>query len=67
MLVAYRRLCHHCHNLAEGGCLLSRFHFTRCHYFFGPSRLLEFTLAGPLSQLAYECHSIGYAFQGLES
>ena len=35
MLVAYRRLCHHCRNLAEGGCLLSRFHFTRCRYFLG--------------------------------
>ena len=29
------RLCRHCHNLAEGGCLLSRFHFTRCRYFLG--------------------------------
>ena len=35
MLVAYCRLCYHCHNLAEGGCLLSRFHFTSCHYFLG--------------------------------
>ena len=35
MLVAYCRLCHHCRNLAEGGCLLSRFHFTRCRYFLG--------------------------------
>ena len=25
MLVAYCRLCHHCFNLAEGGCLLLRF------------------------------------------
>ena len=25
----------HCHNLAEGGCLLSWFHFTRCRYFLG--------------------------------
>ena len=47
MLVAYCRLCRHCRNLAEGGCLLSRgFHFTRCRY-FGPCRLSEFTLAGP--------------------
>ena len=35
MLVAYCHLCRHCRNLAEGGCLLSRFHFTRCHYFLG--------------------------------
>jgi len=33
MLVIYCRLCRHCRNLAEGGCLLSRFHFTRCRYF----------------------------------
>ena len=47
MLVAYCRLCRHCRNLAEEGCLLSRgFHFTRCRY-FGPCRLSEFTLAGP--------------------
>ena len=26
--IAYSRLCRHCRNLAEGGCLLSRFHFT---------------------------------------
>ena len=30
-----RRLCRHCRNLAEGGCLLSRFHFRRCRYFLG--------------------------------
>ena len=35
MLLAYCRLCPHCHNLAEGGCLLLRFHFTRCPYFLG--------------------------------
>ena len=35
MLVAYCRLCRHCRNLAEGGCLLSRFHFTHCRYFLG--------------------------------
>ena len=35
MLVAYCQLCRHCHNLAEGGCLLSRFHFTCCRYFLG--------------------------------
>ena len=35
MLVTYCRLCRHCRNLAEGGCLLSRFHFTRCRYFMG--------------------------------
>ena len=29
------RLCRHCCNLAEGGCLLSRFHFMFCHYFLG--------------------------------
>ena len=32
MLVAYCQLWRHCRNLAEGGCLLSRFHFTRCRY-----------------------------------
>ena len=35
MLVAYCRLCRHCRSLAEGGCLLSRFHFTHCRYFLG--------------------------------
>ena len=35
MLVAYCRLCRHCRYLAEGGCLLSRFHFTRCCHFLG--------------------------------
>ena len=35
MLVAYCRLCLHGCNLAEGGCLLSWFHFTHCHYFLG--------------------------------
>ena len=35
MLVACRQLCHHCRNLAKGGCLLSWFHFTRCRYFLG--------------------------------
>ena len=30
-----RRLCHHCRNLAEGGCLFSRFRFMRCRYFLG--------------------------------
>ena len=35
MLVAYCRLCCHCRNLAEGGCLLSWFHFMRCRYFLG--------------------------------
>ena len=35
MLVAYCRLCRHCCNLAEGGCLLSRFHFTRCRHILG--------------------------------
>ena len=38
-----RRLCR---NLAEGGCLLSQFHF-KLSLLFGPCRLLEFTLAGP--------------------
>ena len=33
--LAYSRLCRHCHNLAEGSCLLSRFHFTLCRYFLG--------------------------------
>ena len=33
--VAYSRLYRHCRNLAEGGCLSSRFHFTLCRYFLG--------------------------------
>ena len=33
--VAYSRLRLHCRTLAEGGCLLSRFHFTLCRYFLG--------------------------------
>ena len=33
--VAYSRLCHHCRNLAEGGCRLSQFHFRLCCYFLG--------------------------------
>ena len=33
--VAYSRLCHHCRNLAEEGCRLSRFHFRLCRYFLG--------------------------------
>ena len=33
--VAYSQLCRHCGNLAEGGCLLSQFHFTLCRYFLG--------------------------------
>ena len=35
MLVAYCRLSRHCCNLAKGGCLLLRFHFTRYRYFLG--------------------------------
>ena len=35
MLVAYCHLCRHSRNLAEGGCLLSRFHFTRSRSFLG--------------------------------
>ena len=35
MLVADCQLCHHCRNLAEEGCLLSRFHFMHCRYFLG--------------------------------
>ena len=34
-LSAYCWLCRHCHYLAKGGCLLSRFHFTCCRYFLG--------------------------------
>ena len=34
--VAYSWLCHHCCNLAEGGCPLLPFHFyTLCQYFLG--------------------------------
>ena len=33
--IAYSRLCRHCRNLAEGGCLLSRFILTLCRYFLG--------------------------------
>ena len=32
---SYCQLCRHYRNLAEGGCLLSRFHFWRCRYFLG--------------------------------
>ena len=32
LIVAF---CRHCRNLAEGGCLLLRFHFTCCRYFMG--------------------------------
>ena len=35
LFVAYCRLCRHCRNLAEGGCRLSRFHFSLCRYFVG--------------------------------
>ena len=35
MFVAYCRRCRHCCNLAEGGCLLSQFHFTCYQYFLG--------------------------------
>ena len=35
MLVVYCQLCHHYRNLAEGGRLLLRFHFTCCHHFSG--------------------------------
>ena len=33
--VAYSRLYRHCRYLAEGGCLVSRFHFRLCRYFLG--------------------------------
>ena len=33
--VAYSRLCRHCRNLGEGGCVFPRFHFTFCRYFLG--------------------------------
>ena len=33
--VALSGLCRHCRNLAEGGCLSARFHFTLCRYFLG--------------------------------
>ena len=35
MPVTYCRLYRFCRNLAKGGCVLSRFHFTRCRYFWG--------------------------------
>ena len=41
------------YKLAKGGCLLSRFHLTRCSYFLGQCRLSEFTLAGPLVWIFY--------------
>ena len=37
MFVAYCRLCRHYRNLAEGGCVLWRFHFTRCATFWAMS------------------------------
>ena len=48
MLVAYCRLCRHCHNLNEGGCLdLVVISFYTLLLLFGPCHLSEFTLAGP--------------------
>ena len=63
MLVAYCRLCRHCRNLAEGGCLLSRFHFTRCRYFLGhvacwinnPGRASVIALKHPQKRLQVIC------------
>ena len=49
--VAYSRLCRHCHNLAEGGCHLSRFNFYVLSLIFGSCRLSEFTLAGRTSKM----------------
>ena len=45
--VASSRLCRHCRNLAEGGCLLTQFHFTLCRDFFGSCCLLDLTWKGP--------------------
>ena len=45
--VTYSRLCHHCRILAEGGCLLSRFHFTLCCYFLGHVTSWHLPLTGP--------------------
>ena len=53
MLVAYCPFCLHCHNLAEGGCLLSWFHFKRCHYFLGHVACSNLHWQG----LIHECES----------
>ena len=45
--VAYSRLCHHSHDLAEGDSLLARFHLS---LLFGSWQLSELTLAGPLKR-----------------
>ena len=46
MLVTHCRLCHHCHNLSEAGCLLSWFHFTCCCYFLGQVACRNLPLQG---------------------
>ena len=59
MLVAYCWLCHHGGNLAEGGCLLSRFHFTRCCYFLVHVACLNFKTS---HVSVYKCLSLIVGF-----
>ena len=58
MLVTYCRLCRHCCNLAEGGCLLSRFHFTPCRYFLGHVTCWNLPWQGPIKSFSYQVYLI---------
>ena len=60
--LTYCRLCRHCRNLAEGGCLLSRFHFTRCRYFLGHVACRNLPWQGLATAVITFSSSI-YAFQ----
>ena len=57
MLVAYCQLFCQCCNLAEGGCLLSQFHFTRSCYFLGHVACGNLPWQGLLAVLAILCLS----------
>ena len=50
--------CRHCCNLAKGGCLLSRFHFMRCHYFLDHVACRNLPWQG-LSKVAIELCNFG--------
>ena len=54
MLVTY---CHCC-NLAEGGCLLSRFHFTCCRYFLGHVTCWNLPWQGPIKSFDEQVYLI---------
>ena len=67
MLFAYCRLCRHCRNLAKEGCLLSQFHFIRCHYFLGHVASQNLTWQDLYSLLnccyGWRAHKAGALFQ----